>query len=263
MTVKIYLPSPLRRYTANESSLAVKAQTVGDALEALFVAFPQLRRRVLDEQGHLFPYLILLHGCEELARNNFAYQVLQPGDELDLVPAVEGGSDVRMQGFRQRASFEEARAEAFRGLQRQVESSALMSASRRVLARAVTSTVDVPAFDRAAMDGYAVHAEDSFGATNYDALNLKMVGESMPAAQDLSVLAPGTAMRIMTGAPLPPGADAVLMAEDAEEIGGEVLVKRALPPGKHVGRRGEDVALGEEVLPAGRWLRPQDIGLLA
>jgi molybdopterin molybdotransferase len=74
---------------------------------------------------------------------------------------------------------------------------------------------------------------------------------------------PGQAVRIMTGSPLPAGADAVLQAEAAEEVGGRLRVAEPVPPGRHVGRRGEDVEAGGGVLRAGRLLRPQDAGLLA
>jgi molybdopterin molybdotransferase len=113
------------------------------------------------------------------------------------------------------------------------------------------------------MDGYAVRAEDTFGADAYNPLPLAVVGEALPARPFDGTVGPGQAVRIMTGAPVPAGADAVLPAEAAGEAGGRVLAREPVSPGRHVGRVGEDVARGREVLPAGRRLRPQDVGLLA
>jgi molybdopterin molybdotransferase len=115
------------------------------------------------------------------------------------------------------------------------------------------------------MDGFAVRAEDTFGADAHNPLPLALVGESLPAKPFPGAVRPGQAVRVMTGAPVPAGADAVLMAEVAEvEPGGRrVLAREPVSSGRHVGRVGEDVARGHEVLPAGRRLRPQDIGLLA
>jgi molybdopterin molybdotransferase len=174
--------------------------------------------------------------------------------------------DVRMKGFRDRAEVADVlqlldrRAKALPG-----EPVPLLAASGRVLAAGIVSPVDVPAFARAAMDGFAVRAEDTFGADTYNPLPLAVVGEAMPARPFSGTVKPGEAVRIMTGAPIPVGADAVLIAEVAqlESGGGRVLAREPVSPGRHVGRIGEDVAKGREVLPAGRRLRPQDIGLLA
>jgi molybdopterin molybdotransferase len=123
----------------------------------------------------------------------------------------------------------------------------------------------VPGFDRAAMDGFALRGEETFGAGPYNPLEFTVVGETLPGRPFAGTVGPGQAVRIMTGAPLPAGADAVLQAEAAEEIGeGErVRVSEAVPPGRNVGQLGEDVQVGTVVLPAGRMLRPQDLGVLA
>jgi molybdopterin molybdotransferase len=143
----------------------------------------------------------------------------------------------------------------------------VMQASGRVLAEAVTSAVAVPAFDRAAMDGYALRGDETFGAGAYNPLEFAVVGESLPGRPFAGTVQAGQAVRIMTGAPLPAGADAVLQAEAAEEVADgasrRVRVTEPVPPGRHVGRLGEDVAVGAIVLPAGRKLRPQDLGVLA
>ncbi len=188
------------------------------------------------------------------------------GDEIDIVPAVEGGSgDVRMRGFRERTPFERARELATGSAAAEVRSEGVFvgRSAGRILAADVASEVDVPPFDRSAMDGYAIRAESSFGADPLDPPSLLLVAESMPGAPAAVAIGPGEACRIMTGAPMPAGADAVLMAEDAEERGDRVLLKAAVTPGKNVGRIGEDIARGVTVLRAGRRLRPQDAGLLA
>lgn len=173
--------------------------------------------------------------------------------------------DVRMRGFRDRSEVEdvlsllEARTSRLDG-----EVVVLGEAAGRVLAEPVASPVDVPGFIRAAMDGFAVRAEDTFGADAYNPLPLALVGEALPARPFAAEVGPGQAVRVMTGAPMPAGADAVLMAEVAQvESADRVLAREAVSPGRHVGRVGEDVAKGREVLPTGRRLRPQDVGLLA
>jgi molybdopterin molybdotransferase len=113
------------------------------------------------------------------------------------------------------------------------------------------------------MDGYAVRGEDTFGASSYSPLPLEVVGEAYPGRPFAGSVGRGQAARIMTGAPLPAGADAVVMAEVCEEAGGEVRVSEAVSPRKNVGSRGEDIRSGDAVLRAGRRLRPQDVGLLA
>lgn len=172
--------------------------------------------------------------------------------------------DVRMRGFAERADVEDVeRFLAERAPRLEAEPVALLECAGRVLAEDVTAAVDVPGFARAAMDGYAVRGEDTFGASDYDALELRLVGEALPGRPFRGDLARGEAVRIMTGAPLPAGADSVVMAEVCEERGGAVLVRDAVTPHRHVGAVGEDIRAGERVLRAGRWLRPQDAGLLA
>lgn len=173
--------------------------------------------------------------------------------------------DVRMRGFRERVGVERALAVALDGLTPCGEEDVpLERAAGRVLARDVVSDLDVPSFDRSAMDGYAVAASATFGATQYDPVKLAVAGESMPGC-DVSGVAAGRtlAVRIMTGAPMPRFADAVVPAEQARESGDDVFIDTPVTPWKNVGRRGEDVRSGTTVLRAGRRLRPQDLGLLA
>lgn len=172
--------------------------------------------------------------------------------------------DVRMRGFAQRIDVEEAlrllREHTARLPPEPVELEGVVG---RVLAESVEARVDVPRFDRSAMDGYAVRGEDTFGASEYAPLTLRVAGEAYPGRPFDGVLAAREAVRIMTGAPLPPGADAVVMAEVCTEADGHVEVREAVSPRKHVGAAGEDIRAGEQVLCAGRRLRAQDAGLLA
>ena len=132
----------------------------------------------------------------------------------------------------------------------------------RVLAETLTAPVDVPHFNRAAMDGFAVRGEETFGASAYNPIPLQVVGQSLPGKPFAGEVSAGTAVRIMTGAPLPQGADAVLMAELAEAVGDSIQVAEAVPPEKHVGKIGEDVRSGTLLFRQGRCLRPQDVGML-
>lgn len=172
--------------------------------------------------------------------------------------------DVRMRGFAQRMDVEEVER-LLRGHTAVLpsESVELADLVGRVLTEAVEARVDVPSFDRSAMDGYAVRGEDTFGASDYGPLALQIVGESYPGRPFDGRVGPGEAVRIMTGAPLPAGADAVVMAEVCTEADARVEVREAVSPRKHVGAVGEDIRSGDVVLHAGRRLRAQDAGLLA
>ena len=143
------------------------------------------------------------------------------------------------------------------------ESVGLLDCFGRVLACDGVSDVDVPGFARSAMDGYALRGAESFGASGYETLRLAVVGISLPGRPFEGTLAAGQAVRIMTGAPIPAGADAVAKAEICEERDGFVAVAEPVAPQKNVGAIGEDIRRGDRVLRAGRRLRPQDVGLLA
>ena len=151
--------------------------------------------------------------------------------------------DVRMRGFARRHTV----AAALDWLDAQVrppecEVVPLRMAAGRVLANAVVSDVDVPGFDRATMDGYAVMADSTEGATSYNRLPLVVIGDSLPGHPFHGSVGVGQGVRIMTGAPLPLGCDAVLPAEwieiDAETDATATVSPRPVSPGKHVGRRG-------------------------
>jgi molybdopterin molybdotransferase len=186
------------------------------------------------------------------------------------MPASEpqhANADVRMRGFAQRSTVDDALAwidselPPFGDLE--IEEVSLLSAAGRVLARDAVSAVNVPGFARAMMDGFAVVADDTQGATSYNPLPLPIIGDSFPSHPFDGRVVPGNAVRIMTGSPLPVGADAVLPIENAQIDGRQVLVLGEVSPGKHVGKLGEDVRAGDVVQRACQVLRPQDIGMLS
>lgn len=172
-----------------------------------------------------------------------------------------------MQGFARRHTVQAALAWLDAHLRPlDAEPVLLHAAAGRVLAQRIVSTVDVPGFDRATMDGYAVVADSTEGATPYNRIPLQVVGDALPGSPCLRAIARGEAARIMTGAPMPAGSDAVLPAEfvDAESASAtRVAAVAAVSPGKNVGRRGEDITAGTTVLDAGRVLRPQDLGVMS
>lgn len=141
----------------------------------------------------------------------------------------------------------------------------------RVLAQAVAAHVDVPPFANSAMDGYAVIAADCTGVSKETPVRLKVIDNIPAGATPAKPLLPRTAVRIMTGAPLPEGADAVVRFEETSEYisvhqeqrADEVLIYQAVVAGDNVRPAGEDIKAGQVVLEAGYRLRPQDVGVLA
>ncbi len=172
--------------------------------------------------------------------------------------------DVRMRGFAERMDVEQVDHLLVSTCTSLGEEPVpLLECAGRVLAQEVASRVNVPGFARSAMDGYALRGEDTFGASEYATLEFKLVGEAYPGRAFGGRVGTAEAVRIMTGAPIPDGADAVAKAEVCEERGALVRVHEAVAPRKHVGAVGEDIRAGEVVLHAGRRIRPQDAGLLA
>lgn len=140
---------------------------------------------------------------------------------------------------------------------KETEVVSLEQALDRVLAEPVHSRVDVPPWDNSAMDGYAVNTRDlALGHGLH-------VAQRIPAGAAGSELRPGTTARIFTGAPIPPGADAVAMQEVCEELEDQVIVKEIPKPGANIRKAGEDILQGEEILATGTRLEPQHLGLAA
>jgi molybdopterin molybdotransferase len=141
-----------------------------------------------------------------------------------------------------------------------VEQVALSAAVDRILAADLVSTVNVPPFDNSAVDGFAVRHADLIGDAD---TSLPVVGRVAAGHVLGRAGRAGEAVRIFTGAPMPDGLDTVMMQEDATLAGDRVILRPGLKPGANRRRAGEDVAAGTMVLPAGRRLRPQDVGLIA
>jgi len=148
----------------------------------------------------------------------------------------------------------------------------LAEALGMVLAVDVIADGHLPPVANAAMDGFAVRAADAAGAGPATPVVLRVVAEAPAGAPCPIAVRPGTAVRIMTGAPVPPGADAVVRFEETDEVdglpgrgrpGGGIGIRRSIPAGANVRPAGEDVRAGETVLTAGRRLRPAEIALLA
>ena len=144
-----------------------------------------------------------------------------------------------------------------------IERVTIDAAAGRVLAAPVGSSIDVPPFDRAAMDGYAVIAQDTFGASRHDARVLQSVETIYTGGTPSRRISSGECAEISTGAPLPAGADAVVMVEETERVEAGVRVFTPVYPGQHVGRRGGDISAGQRVLNADTLLNPARLGALA
>lgn len=183
---------------------------------------------------------------------------------MNNVPSPQPHNDVRMKGFLSRTTVEAALQWVDENsLPLTEETIELRHGSGRVLSQAVSSRIDVPGFDRAMMDGFAVQSNDTLGATPYNPLPLQIVGEVFPGRPFAGTIQRGQAVRIMTGAPMPAGADAVLPAEKTQSSGETVLAQGEVPTQKNIGRCGEDIEAESLVLTQGRKLRPQDLGVLS
>jgi len=144
------------------------------------------------------------------------------------------------------------------------ETVALAESLGRVLADDIRSPVDVPSFDRANVDGYAVRAADTFGASEQQPRKLRFISDGIAAGSTpCGDLKDGSAMAIATGGMLPRGADAVVMVEHTDVISGELLIRRAVVPGANITFSGTDISAGELVLHAGELLTSRETGLLA
>jgi len=139
----------------------------------------------------------------------------------------------------------------------------ILSGRGRVLAQDIHASLNVPPFDNSAMDGYAVKFSDIAGSSAENPTRLKVIGD-LPAGYSFSpTLQNGEALRIMTGAPVPDGADTVIMQEDTQTHENFVRILKAGSRGANIRRAGEDIRKGDRLIPAGTKLRPAQIGILA
>jgi molybdopterin molybdotransferase len=175
--------------------------------------------------------------------------------------------EFRRLGFTSLVSLDEAKAGFFGRVQAidRVESVPIRSALGRILADTITASFEVPSADKSAMDGYAIMADDSFGATVQKPQILDLAGSIAIGEPAPGHGGQGTAEKIATGATIPAGATAVIKIEDTEidEATGAVSLYRSVVPGTNIIRRGEDYHAGQEVLVAGRLLQPADLGVIA
>jgi molybdopterin molybdotransferase len=170
-----------------------------------------------------------------------------------------------MRPFASTISLEEARARLTASVRpiTRTEHVAIEHASGRVAAADVSSTIDVPPFARSAMDGYALVSADTADATRETPRRLRLAGRIFTGDNPADSVASGTCVEIATGAPLPSGADAVVMVEDTTVSDGEVNILTSVAAGQNIGRRGADIRAGDRVVRAGDVLTPSRIGALA
>jgi len=140
-----------------------------------------------------------------------------------------------------------------------VENVGLENAVGRVLSDDVSSPIDSPPFDRAAMDGYAIRAEDSFGYREGHPVELRVIDDITAGQVSSKAVSPGAAVGIMTGAKMPEGADCVIMQEFTSRSGDTLKLMSKIPPSKNVSVRGEDTHLGDKVLMSGTRLSPRHL----
>ncbi len=139
----------------------------------------------------------------------------------------------------------------------------LLEAEGGILTEDIAATLPLPSFDNSAMDGYAVHADDVAGASPGNPVSLPVVGAVVAGDTGAYAVTPGAAVRIMTGAQLPAGADTVVPVEWTDGGATKVEVRQAAEPGHAIRRTGEDLQAGDQVLPAGTRVGPVQLGLLA
>ena len=179
--------------------------------------------------------------------------------------SVSGCDDIGCDGGQKLMPIEEALALLLNNAEpiTQTENLSLIEAQGRILAEDLSSTIEVPPHDNSAMDGYAVRSADLADSSE----KLLPISQRIPAGVMGSKLKAGTAARIFTGAPIPAGADAVVMQEVCTAIGegvdSAVKITGPIPAGKNIRNAGEDIQTGDAILKAGEKLKPQDIGLAA
>jgi putative molybdopterin biosynthesis protein len=171
-----------------------------------------------------------------------------------------------MEMFRKLLTFDEALQvihQHFKPKASGVEEIMLLEACNRVLAEDATAKLDIPPFNRSAVDGYAVKAVDTFGADENKPIRLNLCGTVNIGEPTKIAVTRGTAVEIVTGAPIPEGADAVVMAEHTERKDNDLYVYSAVAKDENIMKAGADIKKGEKVLKAGQVLGSREIGVLA
>ncbi|MCR6669610.1 MAG: molybdopterin biosynthesis protein, partial [archaeon YNP-WB-040] len=139
----------------------------------------------------------------------------------------------------------------------------LTEAYGRVLAEDVIANIDLPPFDRATMDGYAVKAEETYGAYEDNPVKFRVIGKIEPGEEPKIELNSGEAVEVSTGAPIPIGANAVVMVEYTRRVGDYVFVYKPVGVGENIAQAGSDLMLGETIMRAGEIIGVREIGVLA
>lgn len=170
-----------------------------------------------------------------------------------------------MKPFGELLSFEDALSAVMSNIQpiSRTESLSLGDLNGRVISENVVSNIDVPSFDRAAMDGYAVIASDTYGASESEPMILKVTAELHAGDLAERELRRGECAQVATGSMLPPGADAVVMVEFTERTEAGVEIRRPIHPGGNISKKSEDIQRGETVLKSGDLITPAKAGVLA
>jgi molybdenum cofactor synthesis domain-containing protein len=170
---------------------------------------------------------------------------------------------LRKIGFSKLTPVEEALEKLFSFIKlNPIEEIKINDALNSILAVDIKSNIDIPPFDRSAMDGYAIYAEDSFKASTKNPKQVKLVGTIEIGESTELKLNKGEGIRISTGAPIPEGADAVVKIEDTEIENNIINLYISLPPGKNVAKKGEDIKVGTQVLNKGMDIKAEHIALL-
>jgi molybdenum cofactor synthesis domain-containing protein len=168
--------------------------------------------------------------------------------------------------FRKLMTFDEAKkaiSNHFKPVSLGEEEAVLLEAFNRVLNQDVVSTLDIPPFNRSTVDGYALKSEDTFGADENEPVTLKITGAICVGEQPNVTVAKGEAVEIVTGAPIPEGADAAVMVEDTEQEDSQLNVFTPITVNQNVMKKGSDIKNGDIVLKKGQLLGSSEIGVLA
>ncbi|MEM2608855.1 MAG: molybdopterin-binding protein [Thermoproteota archaeon] len=170
-----------------------------------------------------------------------------------------------MKTFRLLVSLEEALRLVYSRIKRveAIEEVDLDEASGRVSAENVKAPFDVPLFDKSAMDGYCVRAEDVYGANQFNPVRLRIVGSIGVDEEPKISIRPGECVQVATGSIIPEGGNAVVMYEHTERVDDEILVYKPVYPGENISKKGSDIPEGKEVVKEGDYLNASKIGVLA
>lgn len=147
-------------------------------------------------------------------------------------------------------------------LEPRVEEVEVVNSLGRVLAEDVVASQDIPPYNCACFEGYAVRSRDTKGATKSNPVKLRVLGKVLPDTKELPIVREGEAVLLVTGAPMPLGADAIVRVEEVKLEGDHIIVSREVRELENVALKGEDIKAGEPILKAGHLIRPFDVGLL-